>query len=449
MTEALLNRAMEIESSLNLVETLKTIRPKQTAFDVSHSIVVYPLKNQMIDVRHDEIFNKQIEEVSLYFHFPFCTGKCKYCHYISFPKMKDESVERYLGLLKKEIKLVKATGQLDNARISNVFIGGGTPTCIKNRYMKDVLGHIFSNFDISDDAEKTIEASPETIDAEKAALIKELGINRVSIGFQDFNDSVLKDIGRRHDSQKAKESYKIMKDVGIECVNIDLMIGLPDQNIDSVYGILKGITEVAPNSVTIYNMRLKPFVPMYRTLINEHHRFPGDKELLRMRIMLQEGLKDMGYKQELARWFVRDCKFKPRYQQQKWDETADVLGFGISAYSFINNCQYINHDTMSFYEREINASRLPIERGKCLSREESMQRTMIFGLRAGLKKGRFRDRYSVMPEEVFGDELRLLEDLGLIKTTESEITLTYKGALLDEEVCKRFADENVGNWQGI
>ncbi len=440
----MLNRAIEIESLLGLDDLLKHgIRPRRVTFDVSHSIVVYPHKNQMGEILHGEIFNKPLEDVSLYFHFPFCTGKCKYCHYVSFPKLKDAAVESYLSLLKKEIALMKETGQLDSVRIRTVFFGGGTPTCLAKEHLEDIIKFIFDEFDVPKDIEKTIEASPETVTLEKAQMLKDIGINRVSIGFQDFNDAVLRNVGRRHDSRTAIEAYRTIKDVGIGCVNIDLMLGLPDQNAKTVYGMLDGVFEVMPDSITVYSNRLKPHVPMYRTFINEPLRFPSDKELLRMRIMLQEGLKEMGYKQELLRWFVKGCNEELMYQRHKWGETTDVLGFGLSAYSFVNNCQYINHDSMSLYARELNSMRLPIQKGKCLSREEAMRRSMIFGLRAGLNKKRFFERHGTSPEDVFGNELKDLEELGLIESDKREIRFTYKGALFGEEICGKFAYEKM------
>src|SRR5699024_2797107 len=152
-----------------------------------------------------------MKDLGLYIHIPFCNKKCYYCDFLSFSN-KDHKVEEYINALILELSLY--IDKLKDYKIRTIFIGGGTPSLIDPRYVERLLQFIYKNFNANDIEEVTIEVNPGTLTSYKAQIYKRIGVNRVSIGLQSFNDQILKSIGRTHSVDDFYESYEILQKVG-------------------------------------------------------------------------------------------------------------------------------------------------------------------------------------------------------------------------------------------
>lgn len=205
----------------------------------------------------------EVKEIGLYIHIPFCRQKCYYCDFVSFAN-RDDMIERYVNCLKQEIiqyaqeNKVMADHNLEPKYIlKTIYIGGGTPSAIPEKYIVEILETVKENFEIKEDAEITIEVNPGTATKEKLETYKELGINRLSIGLQAVQDDRLKKIGRIHTYQDFLDTYNYARDVGFSNMNVDLMIDLPDQTLDNVKESVKEIIRLKPEHISVYSLILE------------------------------------------------------------------------------------------------------------------------------------------------------------------------------------------------
>ena len=195
----------------------------------------------------------QEKELGIYIHIPFCKQKCYYCDFVSFSNKK-EYIEKYIETLKREID----SYDLSNYNITTIYIGGGTPSRIPSEKIQEILEKIRQKISENQtrwkNIEITIELNPGTVDEEKIKKYKEIGINRLSIGLQSTNNKLLKEIGRIHTFEDFKDTYNTVKKVGFENINVDLMIGLPNQTISDVKESLNEIIKLNLTHVSVYSL---------------------------------------------------------------------------------------------------------------------------------------------------------------------------------------------------
>lgn len=217
----------------------------------------------------------EVKEIGLYIHIPFCRQKCYYCDFVSFAN-RDDMIKRYVNCLKQEIiqyaqeNTVMSDHNLEPKYIlKTIYIGGGTPSAIPERYIVEILETVKENFEIKDDAEITIEVNPGTATKEKLETYKESGINRLSIGLQAVQDDILKKIGRIHTYQDFLDTYNYARDVGFSNINVDLMIDLPDQTLENVKESVKEIIRLKPEHISVYSLILEKNTRMYEMIASK------------------------------------------------------------------------------------------------------------------------------------------------------------------------------------
>ena len=209
------------------------------------------------------------KEIGVYVHIPFCKQKCYYCDFISYCQ-KDSIIEEYVNAVKKEIRL-----QNIQAPITTVYIGGGTPSYIESDYIREIIGEIKKK-NIIEKPEITIEVNPGTVTIDKLRIYRSCGINRLSIGLQTTNDELLKQIGRIHNYEQFLETYKMARKVGFKNINIDLMLGLPNQRIKDLKDSLEEVIKLNPEHISVYSLIVEEGTPIFQEIQNELEK--GDKE---------------------------------------------------------------------------------------------------------------------------------------------------------------------------
>jgi len=449
----LISKSKNIFEQLNIKELQKAGIEREDIKHSSHShiIVTYPPYSNLSEINPSEIYSntskKNSREIAFYLHLPFCTGKCLYCPYKTLAKQSVESVDSYIDTLEKEIKLLLKSPVLNEVILKSIYIGGGTPTYLQSQQLERVFEIIKNNFTIKNGAEITIEAEPDTIitedGKEKLKTLLKNGVNRLSIGFQTFNNDILKFIGRRHTFEQATEAYNIAKEVGFENINIDLITGLPDQTLEVWENDLMQAMKLNPNSITCYPFYLKEGTGLWSIFKKEPQRFSTKELVILMNIMTAEFFKEHKFIQRPLRWFAKEPKYMYHQQLFKWEEIGEQLAIGPSSYSFINDFQYFNQNNIPGYLDSVNKGELPIEKGAKLNQEDLMRRLIIFGLKSQLQKKIFKDKFSIEPREVFKNIWDKLENLGLIKENNEIIQLSYKGRLFADEVAKEFFSDKI------
>jgi oxygen-independent coproporphyrinogen-3 oxidase len=303
------------------------------------------------------------------------------------------------------------------------------------------------------DTEITWESSPDTLLEEggrKISALLETGVNRLNIGVQTFDDDLLRVLGRRYTGRTAVEAIVAARERGFRNVNIDLMYGLPDQGIEHIEETLKTIQDVLPDSVTIYQLRKKRGTPIS---LFERRRFPDQDAALQMGSRMVARLEELGYQAFQPNQFVLRKEHAHRYVTSKWEGPAEVVGVGVSAYSFVNNWMYMNHRTMTEYTAALERGEIPIFLGRHLSRTQQIAKAVVLGIKVlphGVDKSAFERRFGLAVEDVYAETIFRLADAGLVESTPASLRLTRLGILYADEVCVEFyAEEDKQRLRGI
>lgn len=410
-------------------------------------IVQYPPPLTLPPIDQEQLLKN--EGLDIYAHIPFCSGprKCCYCKYFSIPSPPEELIDRFIDSLFKEIELYREKTDILQRPITTLFFGGGTPTYLSPEQLEKLVSGVKSDILLEENAEVSCEISPETTTKNKLEALLHNGINRISTGFQDFNDDILSYIGRKYNSKEALESIKTAREVGFEKINIDLIYGLPKQTIDKWDRNLDIIGTIKPQYITTYHLRREKGTPIRNFPESD---FPSKEENIHMYLSALERLTKLGYTQIAVDQFALQG-FEFREQENKWKKQSELLGLGPSAYSFNRGLSYHNIRSFYDYERLTTHNILPVNIGKRISTKELMRRALIFALKtsginkkdSGLDKQLFEDRFGISPDLVFGTELNRLKELGLIEHDENFIKFTLKGLVLSEEVCRELYSKEI------
>ena len=209
------------------------------------------------------------KELGIYVHIPFCKKKCYYCDFVSYAN-KEEYINRYVKALEKECD----TYNLNQYNVTSIFIGGGTPSYIESKYIKEILEKIKSKFKINNNCEITIEINPGTVDVQK--LYKDIGINRLSIGLQSVNNTLLKQIGRIHTYEDFLETYNTAKKIGFENINIDLILAIPNQTLEDIKNQMNEILKLNPTHISTYSLIIEEGTPMEKMVQEKKYSLPDE-----------------------------------------------------------------------------------------------------------------------------------------------------------------------------
>lgn len=410
----------------------------------SHQIVYWPGfdHNRSGPVKPRDIFSK---ETTAYFHIPFCTGSCEFCHYYRIEKPDNNLMNSYIKSLKKEVALfLEASGPRD---IKHLYFGGGTPTYLPTRVLDDILNYAEEALNVDSASEITVEISPETIISrageDKLKAMRENRVNRINLGIQTFDDYKLSFVGRRYNSKEAKSAFYTLRKFGFDNINIDLMRGLPSTDLKQWKEDLDEALRLDPESITIYALQLKPAAPLYKTLMDKPEIFPDKINNLLFFTMAIDRLGKAGYNHNPVTWFAKPG-FEYKQQLFKW-KGGEQIAFGPSSYSFINGYQYFNISNINDYLDCIKNGKLPISKGIKLTAKEQMIRTAVFAIKTfpGIDKSDFTERFGCSIEYVLGDVFKRMEENGLIEDIGNIISLTPLGVLFSEQVCREIAEANI------
>ena len=369
------------------------------------------------------------KDLSIYIHIPFCIKRCFYCDFCS-SILNKEKEEEYFKYLLREIDLYKEF--LKDKEIVSVFIGGGTPSCVDSKNILNIVDRLNKYTYLKKDLEFTIEANPNSLDSKKLDDYLSSGINRFSIGAQSFNDNLLKKIGRIHNKKQIISSIELLKENNIKNFSLDLMLGLPDQNLKDIEDSFHYIEDLNPKHISYYSLILEENTYMYknRNLFN----FSSDTEDRKMYHYLLKGLDDLNFKQYEISNFAKDG-YESRHNLRYW-RLKNYLSFGMSAASNIENIRFKNTENFDQYFSSLKDHSFPIEDFEILDKIDRINEYIIMALR--LNKGLNIDEFNKKFDEDFFKSYKKEFDkntkLGLIKLDNNNLSLTSLGLDFSNQV---------------
>lgn len=372
-------------------------------------------------------------KIGIYVHIPFCKKKCDYCDFISYCG-KDDFIEKYVDSVKKEIEHVKI-----KSKITTIYIGGGTPSYIDSKFIVQILEKIKEK-NVAQDAEITIEVNPGTVTQEKLQDYIDCGINRISIGLQTTNDELLKQIGRIHNYEQFLETYKLAKKVGFKNINVDLMLGLPNQRIIDLKESLENVLKLAPKHISVYSLSVEEGTPIANKIENGKLKLPDDELERNMYWYVKNTLELNGYKHYEISNFAKKG-YESKHNMNCWNQ-MEYVGIGTAAHSYRDITRYSNTEDIKEYIKNVQKGEFEKNRiiHEIQKEEDSKKEFMLLGLRKidGLKISEFKNKFGDNPIYLYRNELKKLSDEKLIIIQDDSIRLSNKGIDLANLVWEEF-----------
>ena len=384
------------------------------------------------------------KELGIYIHIPFCKQKCYYCDFVSFPD-KINLQEKYIEALIKELK----SYNLEEYDVTTIYIGGGTPSYISSDLIKKVLenlkGKIKNNKTKWEDIEITIEVNPGTVNKEKLEEYKKQGINRLSIGLQTTNDILLKKIGRIHTYKEFLDTYNLARNIGFENINVDLIIGLPEETISDVKKDLENIIKINPEHISVYSLIVEEGTKIENLLNENKITLPDEESERRMYWFVKNTLELNGYNHYEISNFAKE-NMESKHNINCWEQ-KEYIGLGIASHSYVENIRYGNTSNLEKYienkdfanEQELETKKIRII-DEVQSKEDIKKEYMMLGLRKvkGVKISKFKEKFGENPIYIFRNELEKLVRENLIVVDGDNIYLSNKGLDLANLVFEEF-----------
>ena len=392
------------------------------------------------------------KELELYIHIPFCVRKCNYCDFLSFPA--DEDTQRqYVTALCKEISYYGA--HCRDYVVSTVYIGGGTPSWLWESDMAAILDAIQKSFSLLPEAEVSIECNPGTVTAQKFAVYRQSGINRISLGLQSAQNVELKMLGRIHTWEQFLKTYELARSGGFSNINVDLMSSLPGQHIETYADSLQKVCRLKPEHISAYSLIIEkgtPFYDLYKFDAVKQRAgmvtdaLPTEDEVYEMTKLTEEMLKENGYVHYEVSNFAQPG-YACRHNIGYWTR-VNYLGMGLGASSLMENIRYTNTSDLYTYLEQVDVIREGIWENKrsdgtieqlpatnlhasaeLVGKYAQMEEFMYLGLRMidGISRDDFFQSFGMPIEAVYQEVLNHLQEEKLLERRAGRIYLTPKG----------------------
>ncbi|MCD3217124.1 oxygen-independent coproporphyrinogen III oxidase [Clostridium botulinum C] len=369
-------------------------------------------------------------DISLYIHIPFCKQKCLYCDFTSYCG-KESQMLSYSKALSTEINNIK------DKKIKTIFIGGGTPTYLSLEGW-NILKKSIDKLQKSEDLEFTVESNPKTFDKEKLEILKSMGVNRISIGLQAWQNKHLKALGRIHTREEFLKSYNMARKVGFENINVDLMFGIPNQSFDEWKETLNEIIKLNPEHLSCYSLIIEEDTPFYNLYENQKINLPSEELERKMYWYTLKFLKEKGYHQYEISNFSKENK-ECRHNLVYWD-LNEYIGCGVAAHSYSQGYRYNNSGKIEEYIKLIENNQSPIVEKVRNSLKSDIEEFIFMGLRKikGISIEEFHKRFKKSIYELYSDVIAKHKSNGLIIEYNGYLFLSDKGVEVSNYIMSDF-----------
>lgn len=367
------------------------------------------------------------KSLGFYLHIPFCAQKCLYCDFLSFDRISEETQETYCKSLQKEIE---HCGRVygNKYTVNSIFVGGGTPSLLDPEHLYSLITEVRQQFALDKEPEITLEANPGTLSPEKLERYWQMGINRISMGAQSFDDEVLQHLGRMHRASDLVENFRSARACGFRNINLDLMFGIPGQTLESWQDTLEQAVSLGPEHISFYSLQLEegtPFFEMFER--GQLHELPEDidREMYHIatEMLIRAGYDHYEISNAAKPGFA--CRHNLKYWSMK-----DYLGLGLGAHSFMGGERFSNRTDLEEYQMASAEDKVCWRHVN--SRRDSMSEYLFTGLRKrkGIDLADFERRFGETIQSVYREVWPKIQghiDNGNLALEEGRLRLTVPG----------------------
>ncbi len=381
--------------------------------------------------------------LGLYLHIPFCRKRCKFCYFKVYTEKQGHEVKRYLDALAREVELHSRQPAIAGRPLKFVYVGGGTPSFISAAQLRELIARLTQAIPWDDVEEVTFECEPGTLTRRKVAAIRQIGVTRLSLGVESFDDRILEENGRAHVS---KEIYRVapwIREEGFDQLNIDLIAGMVGETEATWQDSVRRTLELDPDSVTIYQMEL-PFNTVYSRRLLGGDQALAVADWATKRSWQDHAIEELsrgGFEISSAYTMVkRGAPVRFVYRDSVW-HGCDLLGAGVASFSHVSGVHFQNEAGWEPYLTRVESGEPPLARAFETSAAERLTRETILQLKLGrLDAGYFRDKFGVDLAERFGPALARLQSQGLLQLDNGTVRLTRQGLLRVDTLLPEFYD---------
>jgi putative oxygen-independent coproporphyrinogen III oxidase len=396
--------------------------------------------------KHMELGKGITKEVVLYLHIPFCDSICSFCPFNSYIKTED-TVKRYLSALMEEIRLYAKTEYGKHSIVRAISLGGGTPTSLSAKQLKTIIKEVKSQFQVSSDVMIFVEGNPRNFSSDKLEELREVGLDRISVGVQTFQHQISDTLKLYHSVEDSERLVANAKRAGIENVGIDLMYNLPGQTLEDWRKDIQKAIALEIDHICLISFCVVPKTKIAKRIADGEVSNIGDVykeiELYNTAKMM---LEKAGYEQYSIIDFAKPGK-ADQYAMLSFTEQADLIGLGAAAFGFINGYMYINCGDLNEYIGRLSRKELPVVCGEKANEEERAHGMMARGLRMlRVDTKKFKECFGKYPQELFQGKIQELISKGLLEKDDNSIQLTHDGIIWGNNVCKEFFSDKYRNY---
>ena len=370
--------------------------------------------------------------LGLYVHIPFCRKRCKFCYFRVYTKQNAKTIQGYVDALEREFEMLSRQPALEGRTLDFAYFGGGTPSYLSSRQLRSLHDKLnqFLNWDTA--REVTFECEPGTLNEEKVRTLKEIGVTRVSLGVENFDDTILEANGRAHLSPEVGKAYDWILANDFPQVNVDLIAGMMGENDENWMRCVEKVAEMAPRNITIYQMELP-----HNTIISKEMKESGISSPIAdwatKRRWVSEAMDYLfakGYRVSSGNELVLDPEQDRFVYRDNLFRGSDILATGVSSFGHFQGLHYQNYDRIEDYQRIVEEGELPINRAYRPTDHQKLIREFVLTMKEGVVAlGPLREKFDVDPLEEFAGPLENQQAAGYLEIHEDEVRLTRKGLL--------------------
>ena len=370
--------------------------------------------------------------LGIYLHIPFCRKRCKFCYFRVYTQQNAQDIENYVQAVLKETFMVSEKQGVKSRPLKFVYFGGGTPSYLSSKQLLSLRERMSQYISWENAEEVTFECEPGTLSLDKVKTLKEIGVTRVSLGVESFNDTILEANGRAHLSPEIERAYGWIQEVGFPQVNIDLIAGMIGETDENWPEMLQRALEFAPDNITIYQMELP-----HNTIISKEMKEMGVTSPIAdwttKRRWMNEAIEfftPQGYEISSGNELVRNIETdRFVYRDHVW-RGCDLIALGVSSFGHFQGTHYQNLDQLHDYIEVVNRGELPINRAYTPSQHQALIREFVLQLKEGfVKTPPFEQKFGVKIQNEFSEALANQEKAGYLTVSDDEVCLTRKGLL--------------------
>ena len=370
--------------------------------------------------------------LGLYIHIQFCRKRCKFCYFRVYTNQNAKAIEDYVQSLIKEIELISQKPGVHGRELEFVYFGGGTPSYLSSKQLRSLRERMSEYVTWDKAKEVTFECEPGTLNLEKVQTLKDIGITRVSLGVENFNDKILEENGRAHLSPEVMKAYDWIQDVGFPQVNIDLIAGMVGETDENWHDCVEKAIAMQPDNITMYQMEL-PFNTVYSKEMKESGNASPVADWPTKRRWVSEAmdrLAEAGYHASSGNEMIKNPETDHFIYRDNLFRGSDLLATGVSSFGHFQGVHYQNLDRIEDYMETVNKGELPINRSLQPTAHQILIREVVLQLKEGrINAAAFRQKFGVNILEQFSEAFSNQQKAGYMTVEGDQIVLTRKGLL--------------------